>query len=297
MCCPFDSLNLHSNFDSKSTRLDYSPIIENPWEGLVASCDGILCFSIDECLAVLYNPSIKKVTKLPSIDLPREVGTTRYAFGYDPFIDNYKVVAVFSHYNNYEAKVKVHSYTLRTDSWKRIKNFPSRFSDPFGTSNSKHGIFMRGTVNWLTFSESTDSDAIVSLHLGMESYQEISLPNLSDGMLTLYVMRDCLCVFVISKDRNVKEEYFFTDVWLMKEYGNKESWIKLCRIPFFGKYDFHTDIVYISEDNNHVLSRNANFNWIIYNLKNNTTTINNSKTHDNLGWVKSKVYVESLISP
>jgi hypothetical protein len=127
-------------------------------------------------------------------------------------------------------------------------------------------------------------------------YQEISLPDLSKYMLTLYVMRDCLCVFD-TKDRRSDS---VIDVWLMKEYGNKESWIKLFRFPFFDNYAFRTDIVYISEDYNHALlvfRNNGEFKWIVYNLKNDTITIKNSKIQDNFGWVTSKVYVESLISP
>ncbi|KAK2454583.1 F-box/kelch-repeat protein [Trifolium repens] len=296
MSCPFDSLNLHSNFDSKSTQLDYSPIISTYHDGPVACCDGILCFAIDERLAVLYNPCIRKLHKLPCIDLPQvEDSTTHYAFGYDPFIDNYKVVAVF---NSYETQVEVHSYNLCTDSWKRIKDFPSGFY--LNSDGTKHGTFMRDTVNWLTHSESTNSDAIVSLHLGKETYQEISLPDLrvpSFNMLSLYVMRDCLCLFNITKERRSDS---FTDVWLMKEYGNKESWIKLFCIPSFGEHTFNTDIVYISEDDNHVLlvfRDNRKSKWVVYDFINDTITIKNSKSQDNLGKVKSKIYVESLITP
>jgi hypothetical protein len=89
----------------------------------------------------------------------------------------------------------------------------------------------------------------------------------------------------------------------MKEYGNKESWIKLIHLPFFGDYVYLTDIVYISEENHVLLVFNRleqNFKWAVYDSKNDTiTTKISSKTQDNLGYslVKSKVYIESLISP
>ncbi|GAU20921.1 hypothetical protein TSUD_24840 [Trifolium subterraneum] len=258
MCCPFDTLNLHSNFNSKSTQLDYSPIISKYHDGLIASCDGILCFDIDQCLA-------------------------SYKYNMGTFIHDH---------------VEVHSYTLGTDTWKRIKDFPSMFR--LDEVMSKHGIFMRGTVNWLALSDQSfeNLDAIVSLHLGKESYQEISLPELSpyfnghSKMLTLYVMRDCLCLFEIYKERSYKSDSF-TDVWLMKEYGNKDSWIKLFRLPCFGKYAFQTDIVYISEDDDNqvllVFKANHKFKWVVYDLKNDTITVMRSKAQDNLrcGKVKS----------
>jgi hypothetical protein len=91
----------------------------------------------------------------------------------------------------------------------------------------------------------------------------------------------------------------------MKEYGNQESWTILVRLPYFGNSRFflYTNIVYISEDDNHVLLGSSEiqygkskhkFKWVIYDLENNT--IKSSKIHDSLGLVKSKIYVESLIS-
>jgi len=189
MSYPFDSLQLASIFTSNPTQLDYSPIIISWRDGLIASCDGLLCFVIDQHLAVLYNPCLRKVKKLPSLDLPREEGSNLFAFGYDPFIDNYKVVSVFCYGRkcNVACKTQVKVHTLGTDSWRTIKDFPSKFRC------DRHGVFVSGTVNWLTYCNSSrDLCAIVSLHLGNES---------------------------------------FTDVWLMKEYGNKDSWIKLIRLP------------------------------------------------------------------
>jgi F-box interacting protein len=290
MSCPFDSLNLYSIFDSKSTQLDYSPIVSIYQGGPIPSCDGILCFGINQRQAVLYNPCIRKLQKLPCLRRV-EGNSTHYTFGYDPFIDNYKVVAVF---NSYETQVEVHSYTLGTDSWKRIKDFPSMFSFNGILNGILHGIFMRGTVNWLTYSESTNSDAIVSLHLGKESYQQISLPFKCFG---LYVMRECLCVFEISQE---EWSAAFIDVWLMKEYGNKESWIKLFHLPCFSSYADFADIVYISEDNHmlHVFRNHRKFKWAIYDFKNDTFTVKSSQTEDNLSIViDSQVYVESLMSP
>jgi len=99
---PLGSLQLHSIFTSEPTLLEYySPIPPDSYsyDTLVASCNDLLCIAINNHLAVLYNPSIRKLKKLPSLDIPpHKYGYTTYAFGYDPFIDNYKVVSVFHHY-------------------------------------------------------------------------------------------------------------------------------------------------------------------------------------------------------
>ena len=241
-------------------------------------------------LAVLYDPCIRKAKKLPSLDLPREEGSNLFAFAYDPFIDNYKVVFVFCYGGKYNVacKTQVEVHTLGTDSWRRINDFPSMFRC------DRHGVFVSGTVNWLTYCNSSRNlCVIVSLHLGKESYEEILHPDSGNfNISTLDILRDCLCIF------SRKKNYSFGDVWLMKEYGNKESWIKLIRLPYFGDFGFaYTRIVYISDDDNRVLlvfREHHKLKWIVYDSKNDT--IKSLKIQD-LSRVESEVYVESLISP
>jgi F-box interacting protein len=129
--------------------------------------------------------------------------------------------------------------------------------------------------------------------LGKESFQEIPQPDYGNSkMLNLGVLRDCLCIFRRESDHSS------IDVWLMKEYGNKDSWIKLIRLPYFGdSSSSFTKILHISEDNNDVLlvfMELDKLKWAVYDCKNGI--VKSSKIED-LSSVESKVYVESLISP
>jgi F-box interacting protein len=151
-------------------------------------------------------------------------------------------------------------------------------------------------VNWLSYYNSNGFNSlttIVSLHLGKESFQEIPQPDYGNSkMLNLGVMRDCLCIFQRESDHSS------IDVWLMKEYGDKDSWIKLICLPYFGdSSSIFTKILHISEDNNDVLLVFVELykcKWAVYDCKNDI--IKSSKIED-FSWVESKVYVESLISP
>ncbi|RHN79407.1 hypothetical protein MtrunA17_Chr1g0177031 [Medicago truncatula] len=151
MSYPLNSLQLHSIFATKPILLQYySPIPLDSYDTFVASCDGLLSIAINNHLAVLYNPSIRKLKKLPSLDIPpHKYGYTTYAFGYNTFIDNYKV----------------------------DPGFPSMIP------NGESGITVSCTVNWFASSNASGSlsCAIVSLDLGKECYQEILEPNY-DGM-------------------------------------------------------------------------------------------------------------------
>jgi hypothetical protein len=77
--------------------------------------------------------------------------------------------------------------------------------------------------------------SIVSLGLEKDSYQNLLLPDKVeiDGS-TLGLLRDCLCIFTNS--------YEFLDVWVLKDYGNQESWTKLYHIPCKEYSDIYADI-------------------------------------------------------
>ncbi|KEH41988.1 hypothetical protein MTR_1g059560 [Medicago truncatula] len=130
---------------------------------------------------------------------------------------------------------------------------------------AREGIIVGGTVNWFANSNvNTCRQAIVSLHLGKESYQDISQPDYGmPSNLTLGIMKDCLCVFSSS----------------------------------LGLYCQDPKMVYISVDDNNVLLLFREFSilkWVVYDRKYHTTrTI---KIED-FSWVDSKLYVESLVSP
>ncbi|XP_058781169.1 F-box/kelch-repeat protein At3g23880-like [Vicia villosa] len=170
---------------------------------LIGSCDGILCLA-DYCLhlVILWNPSVKKGKELPLLERTRDVSFTSIGFGYDSLADTYKVIVIN------KTKGKVH--TLGTNFWKSIPDFPSD-----GLPVERKGRFVSGsgTINWLT------TYFIVSFDLRKESYQKIFLPPVVNARrLFLGVMRDSLCIIANS------------DIWIIKEYGNEESWTKLFTI-------------------------------------------------------------------
>lgn len=223
------------------------------------------------------------------MDNPKRDGSyTIYGFGYDHVNDIYKVVAVYcfeSDNGDYKTQVKVH--TLGTNFWRRIHDFP------FGVPFDESGKFVSGTVNWLASNDSSyTSSIIVSLDLEKETYQELLQPDYGAGAVnlvtkTLSVLRDRMCILAHS--------YTFFDVWLMEEYGNRETWTKLFRVPYIGNVGHcpYTNALYVTEDDQ-VLLENQ-FELVVYNSRDGT-----SKTLEfpNIeGWMVLEVYQESLISP
>jgi len=271
------------------THLNYPLNNRNRFGLIVGSCHGILCFALDECFALLWNPSIGKFAQLPSLDNPKREGSyTIYGFGYDHFNDSYKVVAVncFESDSNgstskvYNTEVKV--YTLGTDYWRRIQDFPS------GVPFDGLGTFVSGTINWLAAKDSI----IVSLDLEMETYQELMQPDygavpVTVVSVTLGVLRDCLCILAHSDT--------FSDVWLMKEYGNKDSWAKLFCVPYIGHVGscLYTKALYLTDDDQVLLKYQAEL--VVYNSRDGT--FKTLEIQNINRWMVPEVYQESLISP
>nr|AFK47696.1 unknown [Medicago truncatula] len=236
----------------------------------------------------LWNPSIRKFKLLPPLENQDKsapftiIVPYTISFGYDCFIDKYKVIAVSS-------KNEVFLYTLGTDYWKRIDDIP------YYCTICRSGLYVSGAVNWYVHDESDSSlYLILSLDLENESYQELYPPDFEDESYswTLGVLSDYLCVFATSD--------MFLNVWIMKEYGNQESWTKLCSVPDMHDHGFQASAaVYISEDDQLLLQcyefDSGEEKLVVYDSK--TGIFNILEFQNNYEHISQKVYIESLISP
>ncbi|RHN65496.1 putative F-box domain-containing protein [Medicago truncatula] len=294
------SYPLHSilkNINTNFTQFEYfannfdGDYLADSFRYFIDSCDGILCIGGSyKGLVILWNPSLRKFKELPLFEKPKVTHLRMsFGFGYDSFKENYKVIVVL-HYlirdstgsDNWVHKSEVKVHTLGSNIWKNIHEFP------FGVFPvARSGKFVSGTINWLAsrqFHPCTRS--IVSFDLAKESYQKISPPSYGGvdvcNMLTLGVLRDCLCL--ICGD----------DVWvIMKEYGKKESWNKLFTIPYMlyrGRYSIYTKVIYVFEDDQVLLKDLSDSALILYNSKNGT--------HKSINFIDiPEVCIESLIWP
>ncbi|KAL6536574.1 hypothetical protein OROGR_001818 [Orobanche gracilis] len=192
---------------------------------VVGSCNGLVCVAIDEDDIFLWNPATRLSKKLPPVSVQLRQGFYYiWGFGYDESDDDYKVVGVFCVFrdgSHYDSVVKI--YSLRTDSWKIIESFKG------GVPLHDSGKFASGKLHFPATHEFSDWN-IVSLDLNSEDYGTVEQPNYGEVFFdaSLGVLRGCLCV--ICNYENVR-----SDVWVLKEYGIKESWTKLVTIPYFGE--------------------------------------------------------------
>lgn len=258
--------------------------------GVITTCNGINCFGIDESLALLCNPSIRKFKLLPALKINKSHQThfqNLYTILYDRFTGNYKIFSVAC--CNSEKEVNVH--TLGTDYWRRIQDFPCPYIIP------KPGIFVSGTVNWLACDDTSFAvRVIVSLDLGNESYRKLSPPFYDmafEVSITLGVLRGCLSMLSYSDK--------FSNVWIMKEYGNEKSWSKLFSVPRIEEWGVYvyTKALYVSEDEQVLMEclKMGKYSLVVYDSRNNTFNIPKFQNYNQGSEMTTEVYVESLISP
>ncbi|XP_057990643.1 F-box/kelch-repeat protein At3g23880-like [Hevea brasiliensis] len=198
-------------YDKAIVKLQF-PIKDYGWLPILASCNGLICFGLSGKLYV-WNPStgdFKQLRKSSSRSL-------QCGLGYDKSIDDYKVVVI-----GYTGRLSlVDVLTLRTNTWRRTQDF----NYCFGVRNA---IFVNGALHWEAYSDSTDGiiSNLVAFDLAEETSRIIPIPEY-ERISSLYnwlgVLGGCLCLCCKTESG--------VDVWIMKEYGVKESWMKLISIP------------------------------------------------------------------
>ncbi|KAJ8535606.1 hypothetical protein K7X08_023326 [Anisodus acutangulus] len=193
---------------------------------ILGSCDGLFCISRDFVDLFLWNPSTRKLKKLPPSGInvrPEEDNHFSYGFGYFESQSDYRDVEILESRNNYCYRNDVSVHSLRTYSWKTIQECPTvNFLD-------QAGKFVNGKIHWIVAYPDRVSDRnctwyISSFDLADETFGDVVLPDPNDDYLDIEIGSSggILCFFSYSKIK--------TDVWVMKEYELAESWTKVASI-------------------------------------------------------------------
>ncbi|KAK6269135.1 hypothetical protein QUC31_013295, partial [Theobroma cacao] len=241
-------------------KLEHPLMSYNHGVKILGSCNGLLCIrNIVEDMAI-WNPYTRKHQVLPSLS---SCNAYVYGFGYDTVSDDYKVVKIMQlggvDGKALESEVKICS--LKRLAWRRIPDIPCIFSFP-----GVNGVFASGALHWvLTHKvQLSEENVIVALDLAAEKYREIPQPEYIDKrfQLDVGVLGGCLCAIANYDDVRV-------DLWVMKEYGLKESWTRLfsvAREEVIGPLRYVKPLAY-SRSGDQVLLEHNSMNHFWYDLK------------------------------
>jgi F-box interacting protein len=188
---------------------------------------------------------------------------TRYGFGYDSQSDDYKVLRAVEFrgadfdWIGTEAKL----YSLKSNSWRKVPDFPYRIP-----RTREWAVHVNGALHTIVFlSESGQS--ILAFDIRTDKTYIVPKPEklVSIGDLRLYALEGCLCLLSPFKKHG-------TEVWIMKEYGVKESWTRLLSIAP-PRVEPYTNLcpVAISKNGDEVLLNLNEEKLVWYDLRRKTT--------------------------
>ncbi|XP_027120907.1 F-box/kelch-repeat protein At3g23880-like [Coffea arabica] len=309
-CCPSptNSEDFQQNFEMYEAKA----------VKVLGSCNGLVCIATPERDLFLWNPSIGKYKKLPDSGLEFEYSDSKsvyncvpaYGFGYDELHDDYKVVAILGHclaLDPDEEVVKV--YSQRTNSWKRIEDSKNCLPlKDWCVNNIIGGTLLNGKLHWTaTFGSHyhRSEKKIISFDLASETFGEVELPeNMGQPIYpedpfyrwTIGGLRGgCL---ILLCDHN--QEKTDLDVWIMMEYGVRQSWKKVVSVryaeyrEYMCKFDILVQPVFSSKKGEILLKLGSKL--VLYNPQDNSwRELHISNMPDESGFLKVDIYDESLV--
>ncbi|XP_016490847.1 F-box/kelch-repeat protein At3g23880-like [Nicotiana tabacum] len=251
---------------------------------IVGSVNGLICLADSSKDLVLWNPSIRKYKKLPNFKTNFwDVSWFVYGFGYDEFRDDYKVVGCFYYdYSSFDVEVGI--YSLKSDSWKSICSLP----DGMGFL-IELGKFVNGKLHWVNNINdySYEGCNIISIDLVDEKWETVEQPSYEEGDIDLQLglFGSDLSIYINNEGKHVS-------VWVMKEYGVRESWTKMFTIKYADYSYSYAQPFFMSNKGEVVVAFDETF--MIYNP--NDDSLTPTGIHSD-GWQYTEIYVKSLVSP
>lgn len=200
---------------------------------MIGSCNGLLCLSdfLYNNSLYIYNPFTRDHIELPkSIQYPNQ--EVVYGFGFHSQTKEYKVLKIIYYRKGNRGQPVRHRYTvppsdvqiltLGSSTWRslgKVYHYLVQCSEQ---------VLVNGRLHWLTLPRRYyRGRGLVSFDLADEKFREVQKP-VDDGLRRSYyhlvVLRGCLAaVFFCSHGK--------LEIWIMKEYGVEESWVKEFNMP------------------------------------------------------------------
>ncbi|KAK9020140.1 hypothetical protein V6N11_054633 [Hibiscus sabdariffa] len=214
--------HVYANGESfQVSKLNFTPISNVPtWDiSDLSACNGLLCLVGPKRDDPFYlcNPILGEFISIQPPYKDRQRGC--WGLGYSAVTNQYKLLQSY-YYPTVESTNKmVEIYTIGTGTWRNIGNAPIHCSTlPFDA-------FLNGAIHWRNFLP-RGGEFIHSFNFDTEQFGTVPPPDhflelddFSAEFTTSGVLGGCL--FIIHFPDFAK-----FDIWVMKEYGVKESWTK-----------------------------------------------------------------------
>lgn len=239
------NLNIILRCDSKLYKIDFPNLttcaqLDCPPQfytamdlALIGSCNGLLSiFTSEVNFITFWNPNTRKHSVIPespilhrsSDSIIRYFIKVVHGFGYDPFTGDYKFIKILTFVDSQDIlfDTELRLFSSITNSWKVFPN-----SMPYVVRDSMVvGVYVNHSLHWVMKPNLHSPHLIViAINLTLENFNEVPLPEIGRERINI-------CIAVLGGCLSLGVTYFKTsttviDVWVMKEYGSRDSWCKL----------------------------------------------------------------------
>ncbi|KAG5551601.1 hypothetical protein RHGRI_009870 [Rhododendron griersonianum] len=227
------------NFHPKHAQLKLSPNLHLPLLGhrVVNSCNGLLCLYDQSDPVFVCNPVLGEYISIPLSQHMGRYDHTTSAFGFSPKTKKYKVLQLFLKFVSYESETyeaEAEIYTLGEGPWRSLgrvpfhpdsQSFYASLSGALDWFNHSFYASLNGAFHWLTFDRASP-DFIRCFDFDSERFRVVCEPpefgthkKEFPNHMSLGVLGGSLSICDFSSPICV-------EIWIMKDYGIKESWTK-----------------------------------------------------------------------
>jgi len=222
----FTNLHLKNSFNfnlilrhkTKLYQLDFPNLttairIKYPLTGYISilgSCNSLLCIS-NGCDIAFWNPNTRKHHYIPNIN-----GGAAGSFAFYQFADDYKLLKISPQHHT------VTLFSSKTNSCKVLPDIRYDIASP-----ETIGVCVENSFHWVV-TGNLDTRLILAFNITQEIFNEVPFPDpevVTSEIKYVSHLGKCLCMTV----RVIVSCYGTNkfDVWVMKEYGFRDSWCKL----------------------------------------------------------------------
>ncbi|XP_057718936.1 F-box protein CPR1-like [Arachis stenosperma] len=204
------------------------------WTEIMGPCNGI--YFLEGNPNMMMNPSLGQFKALPESHFTTPIGTNSlsdYAgFGFDSKANDYKVVVIKDLWNRETDQRRLWCWTaelfsLNSNSWRKLD---APLPSPIEISaSSRVYTYENNCCHWLGYVEDEfgkRKDVVLSFDMVNEAFRKINVPRVCKSSIasfaTLVPFEESASIGVVVRG---KEKRY--DVWMMKDYWDEESWVKL----------------------------------------------------------------------
>ncbi|KAL3633649.1 hypothetical protein CASFOL_022411 [Castilleja foliolosa] len=229
-----DQLHFIFLSDKKVRKINIPITMSIPEFYIIGSSNGLLCL-VDTLFPdsfCIYNPFRRGHLEIPKNSEFKD-RVVAYGFGFDPITNDYKVIMIAGctscNESNDVPVSDVQIYSVKSSVWQNKGSVPYSI----GTW-SKRGVLASGRLHWVSRGVEINGDLqrnIVTYNLANDSFDVIYGPTPASlsrwRWAPSYLGELDGCLSVVVRVRIGNAEF---DVWTLRDYGGRGSWVKAYNI-------------------------------------------------------------------